>query len=117
MTKLNPFRYFKTSPEIIRLAVMLYIRFPLPEKAPGGWGYFGDSKGRDQHHANRRLGAISYGTQTRKGRHGGDGQQDSAHRLGSPVSRRSLSRLTNRLRQKEQRQQHAAVTTCKGKCE
>ncbi|WP_291910521.1 hypothetical protein [Marinobacter sp.] len=23
----NPFRYFKTSPEIIRLAVMLYIRF------------------------------------------------------------------------------------------
>ncbi len=23
-----PFRYFKTSPEIIRLAVMLYIRFP-----------------------------------------------------------------------------------------
>ena len=29
MTKLNPFRYFKTSPEIIRLAVMLYVRFPL----------------------------------------------------------------------------------------
>lgn len=25
----NPFRYFKTSPETIRLAVMLYIRFPL----------------------------------------------------------------------------------------
>ena len=25
----NPFRYFKASPEIIRLAVMLYIRFPL----------------------------------------------------------------------------------------
>jgi putative transposase len=25
----NPFRYFKTSPEIIRLAVMLYLRFPL----------------------------------------------------------------------------------------
>ena len=25
----NPFRYFKTSPEIIRLAVMLYIRFPI----------------------------------------------------------------------------------------
>ena len=25
----NPFRYFKTSPEIIRLAVMIYIRFPL----------------------------------------------------------------------------------------
>jgi len=25
----NPFRYFKTSPEIIRLAVMVYVRFPL----------------------------------------------------------------------------------------
>ncbi|MEM6357611.1 MAG: IS6 family transposase [Pseudomonadota bacterium] len=25
----NPFRYFKTSPEVIRLAVMLYVRFPL----------------------------------------------------------------------------------------
>ena len=25
----NPFRYFKTSPAIIRLAVMLYVRFPL----------------------------------------------------------------------------------------
>ena len=29
MTKRRPFRYFKTSPEIIRLAVMLYVRFPL----------------------------------------------------------------------------------------
>ena len=29
MTKRSPFRYFKTSPEIIRLAVMLYIRFPM----------------------------------------------------------------------------------------
>ncbi|WP_137700767.1 IS6 family transposase [Marimonas lutisalis] len=29
MTKLSPFKYFKTSPEIIRLAVMLYVRFPL----------------------------------------------------------------------------------------
>jgi len=28
-TKLSPFRYFKRSPEIIRLAVMMYIRFPL----------------------------------------------------------------------------------------
>ncbi|MDG1117548.1 MAG: IS6 family transposase, partial [Flavimaricola sp.] len=25
MTKLSPFKYFKTSPEIIRLAVMLYV--------------------------------------------------------------------------------------------
>ncbi len=29
MTKPAPFRYFKTSPEIIRLAVMMYVRFPL----------------------------------------------------------------------------------------
>ncbi|QSR22073.1 IS6 family transposase [Hyphomonas sp. KY3] len=28
MTK-NPFRYFKTSPEIIQLAVLMYVRFPL----------------------------------------------------------------------------------------
>ena len=28
MTK-NPFRYFNTSPEIIRLEVMRYVRFPL----------------------------------------------------------------------------------------
>ena len=25
----DPFRYFKTSPAIIRLAVMMYVRFPL----------------------------------------------------------------------------------------
>ena len=29
MKNYNPFRYFKTSPEIIRLAVMMYVRFPL----------------------------------------------------------------------------------------
>ena len=29
MSQTNPFRYFKTSPEIIRLAVMMYVRFPL----------------------------------------------------------------------------------------
>lgn len=29
MTKRPPFRYFKTSPEIIRLAVILCFRFPL----------------------------------------------------------------------------------------
>jgi hypothetical protein len=29
MSKRSPFPYVKTSPEIIRLAVMLYIRFPL----------------------------------------------------------------------------------------
>jgi putative transposase len=29
MTKPSPFKWFKTNPEIIRLAVMLYVRFPL----------------------------------------------------------------------------------------
>ncbi len=29
MAKRSPFRYFRTSPEIIRLAVMMYVRFPL----------------------------------------------------------------------------------------
>lgn len=29
MTKRDPFKYFKTSPQIIRLAVMLYVRYPL----------------------------------------------------------------------------------------
>ncbi len=29
MNKTSPFKWFKTSPEIIRLAVMLYVRFPL----------------------------------------------------------------------------------------
>jgi hypothetical protein len=29
MTKRSPFKYFKTSPEIIRLAVTLYVRFRL----------------------------------------------------------------------------------------
>jgi len=29
MTQRSPFRYLKTSPEIFRLAVMLYVRYPL----------------------------------------------------------------------------------------
>jgi putative transposase len=29
MTRPSPFRYFRTSPEVIRLAVMMYVRFPL----------------------------------------------------------------------------------------
>ncbi len=33
MTQRASFRYFKTSPEMIRLAVMMYIRFPLSLRA------------------------------------------------------------------------------------
>jgi putative transposase len=29
MVNKNPFKYFKTSPEIIRLAVMFYVLYPL----------------------------------------------------------------------------------------
>jgi putative transposase len=29
MSNARIFRYFKTSPEIIRLAVMMYVRYPL----------------------------------------------------------------------------------------
>ncbi len=29
MNRCSPFRYFKTSPGIVRLAAMMYIRFPL----------------------------------------------------------------------------------------
>ena len=29
MTRPSPFKWFKTSPEIIRLTVMMYVRFPL----------------------------------------------------------------------------------------
>jgi putative transposase len=29
MTSPDMFKYFKTSPEIIKLAVMMYVRFPL----------------------------------------------------------------------------------------
>jgi putative transposase len=29
MSQARVFRYFKTSPEIIRLAVMIYVRYPL----------------------------------------------------------------------------------------
>lgn len=29
MTKKNPFKYYKSSPEIIKLAIMFYVRFPL----------------------------------------------------------------------------------------
>jgi len=29
MSKKDPFKYYKTSPEIIKLAVMYYVHFPL----------------------------------------------------------------------------------------
>lgn len=35
MNQENPFKYFKTSPEIIRLAVMYYVRYPLSYRQVG----------------------------------------------------------------------------------
>jgi len=32
MTAHNPFKHFKTSPKIIRLAVMYYVRYPLSSR-------------------------------------------------------------------------------------
>lgn len=32
MTTRSPLRYFRTSPKIIRLAVMMYVRFPLSQR-------------------------------------------------------------------------------------
>ena len=40
MTKpaVNPFRYFKSSPEVIRLVVMMYVRYPLSlQQEMGQW--------------------------------------------------------------------------------
>ena len=42
MTERSPFRYFKTSPELIRLAVMLYVGFPLSLET---WRTFSTSAG------------------------------------------------------------------------
>ncbi len=63
-----------------------------------GRSHFRHPQGRDQHHKDRILGAVAPGPQTRAGDHGGDGQQDRAHRLGGSDTRRNLSRLTNRMR-------------------
>jgi putative transposase len=32
----NPFRYFNSSPEVIRLTVMIYIHYPLSLAGSGG---------------------------------------------------------------------------------
>jgi len=52
MIKRSPFRCFKTSPEIIRLAVMMYVRFPLSLSERGG------SFARARHRHQSRDGSI-----------------------------------------------------------
>ena len=76
MTKHSPFRYFKTSLEIICLAVMLYVRFPLSLRNVGDllqergvdvshetvrfwWKHFGPMFAAEIS-KKRRTGAISH---------------------------------------------------------
>ena len=54
----NPFRYFKTSPEIIRLAVMMYIRFPLSLRQVEGLLH---ERGIDICHETVRFGWNRFG--------------------------------------------------------
>ena len=57
--KKNPFRYFKTSPEIIQLAVMMYIRFPLSLRNVEGLLH---ERGIDICHESVRLWVDRFGT-------------------------------------------------------
>ena len=58
MTKRSPFRYFKTSPEVIRLAVMLYVRFPLSLRSVED---FLPERGIDVSHETVLLGGTDFG--------------------------------------------------------
>ena len=55
----NPFRYFKTSPEIIQLAVMMYVRFPLSLRNVEDLLH---ERGIDVCHESIRLWAGRFGT-------------------------------------------------------
>jgi putative transposase len=58
MTK-SPFRYFKTSPEIIQLEVMMCVRFPLSLRNVEGLLY---ERGIDICHEAARLWGDRFGT-------------------------------------------------------
>lgn len=55
----SPFRYFKTSPEIIQLAVMMYVRFPLSLRNVEDLLH---ERGIDVCHEGVRLWADRFGT-------------------------------------------------------
>lgn len=59
MTKRSPFRYFKTNPEIIRLAVMLYVRFPLSLRTAEGLLH---ERGVDVSHQTVRSWWLRFGS-------------------------------------------------------
>ena len=54
----NPFRYFKTSPEIIQLAVMMYVRFPLSLRNAEDLLH---ERGVDVCHESVRLWGVPFG--------------------------------------------------------
>ena len=63
----NPFRYFTSSPEVIRLVVMMQVRYPLSLRnvedllAERGIDMQGRPKGRNDLRENRRRGPSSCG--------------------------------------------------------
>jgi len=59
----NPFRYFKTSPEIIQLAVMMYVRFPLSLRNVEDLLH---ERGIDVCHESVRLWVDRFGTHSAK---------------------------------------------------
>ena len=62
MTKPSPFRYFKTSPEVIRLAVMMYVQFPLSLRNVEDLLH---ERGVDVSHETVSLGATASGQSLR----------------------------------------------------
>ncbi|MEM9287440.1 MAG: IS6 family transposase [Pseudomonadota bacterium] len=67
--KKNPFRYFKTSPEVIQIAVMMHVRFPLSLRNVEDLLH---ERGVDIYHESVRLWVDRFGTlfagQIRRGR-------------------------------------------------
>ena len=53
---INPFRYFNSSPEVIRLAVMMYVRYPLSLRNVEDLLF---ERGIDICHETVRLGTVS----------------------------------------------------------
>jgi putative transposase len=59
----NPFRYFKTSPEIIQLGVLMYVRFPLSLRNVEDLLH---ERGIDVCHESVRLWVDRFGTYFKK---------------------------------------------------
>ena len=62
MTERSPFKYFKTNPEIIRLAVMLFVRFALSLRSVNGLLCERRLTSRSNFNLNRTLLSLSGGS-------------------------------------------------------